>query len=136
MPPLMAKGYDKHQERMEAIQGLGRSLARRARSTCELCEESGIPLHVREVPPLPEEPEADRAVMVCERCGAAIGGAKLEPSAEYRFLEGVVWSDMPTIQVCAVRLLGRLAEQGVEWATDTLDGLYLDPEVQEWVDGG
>ena len=29
----MAKGYDKHQERQQAIQDLGRALARRARST-------------------------------------------------------------------------------------------------------
>ncbi len=130
----MAKGYDKHQERLEAINALGRGLARRARSTCELCEESGIPLHVREVPPLPEEPEQDSAVMVCEPCGDAIGGGRMDNPDTFRGLEGVVWSEVPAIQVAAVRLLRRLGEQGADWASEVLDGLYIDPEVQEWAD--
>ena len=132
----MSKGYDKHQDRLAEINSLGRSLARRARSTCEVCEESGVPLHVREVPPLPEAPEADHAVMVCARCGDAIAGGRLDPPESFRGLVGVVWSDVPAIQVAAVRLLTRLGQDGAHWATEVLDGLYLEPEVQEWIDAG
>ena len=131
----MAKGYDKHQERQQAIQDLGRALARRARSTCELCERSGLPLHVREVSPPPEVPDIDHAVMVCETCGDAIDGGALSPPDAYRFLEGVVWSDLPVVQVCAVRLLRRVADGGAAWAGDTLEGLYLEPDILQWTDG-
>lgn len=130
----MAKGYDRNQERLQAIRALGRRLARRARSKCELCERPGLPLHVREVPPLPDEPEEGRALMVCEGCGEAMGGGRLTPPDSFRSLEGVVWSELPAVQVTAVRLLRRLAEQGADWASEVLDGLYLDPEVQAWAD--
>ena len=41
---IMAKGLLKHQERKSALSLLGKDLARRARSKCELCEASGVPL--------------------------------------------------------------------------------------------
>ena len=131
----MAKGRQRHQERMEALAALGRGLARRARSTCELCEATGVPLGPWEVPPLPEEPEEERTVLACGRCRAGLDGGRLEPQ-EWRFLEGSVWSPVPAAQVAAARLLRRLAAAGEGWATDVLDGLVLEPDLEEWLDAG
>jgi len=46
-----------------------------------------------------------------------------------------MWSEVSAVQVCAVRLLRRLRDGGAGWAGDALDGLYLDPVVEAWVDG-
>ena len=35
-----------------------------------------------------------------------------------------------TVQVEAVRILRRLSQQGIRWAYEALDGLYLDPEIE------
>jgi protein PhnA len=130
----MAKGFQKDRERKAALSALGHPLSRRARSRCELCETSGRPLTPVEVEPLPDAPEVDRALMLCDRCRDAARGGRLGEPGEWRFLEGVVWSELPAVQVTAVRLLRRLSGEGVDWTRDTLDGLYLEEDVTIWID--
>ena len=129
----MARGYDANQEHKAALAALGRGLARRARSRCELCEQGERSLAPWEVPPAPAEPEEDRCLMICGGCRAGVEGGRVDSDA-WRFLEGVVWSELPAVQVTAVRMLRRLAAEGVSWAVDVVDGLYLEGEVQEWAD--
>ncbi len=127
----MARGYDQHKQRKDDVAALGRELNRRARSHCELCGQSAS-LRVVEVPPAPEEPDVDHAVMVCERCRPAVEGDKLRGGADgWRFLAESVWSEVAPVQVVAVRATRTLAEQGVTWARDALESLYLDPAVEE-----
>ena len=128
----MARGLKEHQARQDAIAGLGRPLARRARSRCELCESGGVPLRVVEVEPLPEEPEVDAAVLICHRCREGMQGGPADPG-EWRFLEAVAWSETPPVQVAAVRMLRRFSREGQSWASDVLDGLYLAPEIDAWL---
>ncbi len=130
----MSRGHDKHQERLDAINRLGRNLARRARSCCELCEASAS-LSPLEVPPLPEEPELERTVLLCERCHDGAKRGRIEAD-DWRFLETAMWNETAAAQVIAVRLLQKLADDEVHWARAALDGLYLEPEVQEWVAEG
>ena len=130
----MAKGHDKHQARLDAINRLGRNLARRASSRCELCETSAS-LSPLEVPPLPEEPELERTVLLCERCHTGATRGRIEAD-DWRFLEQAMWNETAAAQVIAVRLLQQLAKKDVHWARAALDGLYLDPEVEEWVAAG
>ena len=66
----MARGKEAHQAHQQAVAALGRALSRRAGNRCELCGER-TSLKVVELPPAPEEPDEDRALLVCERCGAA-----------------------------------------------------------------
>ena len=40
----MAKGYELHQARMMALQGMGKDLTRRAKSKCELTGAAGVSL--------------------------------------------------------------------------------------------
>jgi protein PhnA len=127
------RGYDKNQGRKELLSSLGRALARRAKSCCELCGTAGRPLMPYEVPPVADEPDIDRTVFVCSRCGAGAEDKKLAGD-EWRFLENAVWAELAPVQVVAVRMLRRLAEDHRPWAVETADALYLDPEVEEWVD--
>ncbi len=130
----MASGYQADRARKEAVNALGRELARRAKSRCELCGEGGRRLEVVEVPPLPERPEAGKAVLLCEVCADGVRGGRMGPVERWRFLEQVVWSEVPPVQVTAVRMARSLSEQGVGWAQELLAGLYLDPEIEAWVD--
>jgi len=86
-----------------------------------------------EVPPLPEEPEFERVIFICETCQKQIQRPKqIEPN-HWRSLNNSVWSETPAIQVMALRVLGHLAPtEG--WADDLLQQVYVDPEVQAWAD--
>lgn len=129
----MAKGLQKHQERLDALNALGRHLARRAGSKCELCEAAGVRLNPFEVPPVPaDEPELERTLLLCVRCQDGAKGGHLA-KGEWLFLQGSAWSDFPPVQVTAVRILRRLDDSGEAWASELLDSLYLGEEVQAWL---
>ncbi|MFT4621621.1 MAG: protein PhnA [Myxococcota bacterium] len=125
----MARGRDEFQAHKAGVAALGRSLSRRAGSRCELCGE-GEGLRPIEVAGGPAEPDPEWALLACERCRDAIGPKPKWEAAELRFLETAVWSDVVPAQLAAVRLTRSLAASGVGWATDLLDGLYLDPVVE------
>jgi len=127
----MARGYDQHYGRKLSASALGRSLSRRAGNACELCRRP-TSLQVVEVPPLPEEPEVDSAVMLCERCASVVTDERNKiPPDELRFIGETIWSDVEPVQIVAVRVARRLSDKGVLWARDLIDGLYLSPEVEE-----
>ena len=113
----MAKGLDKHRARLDAINLLGKDLARRAGRKCEWCEESGS-LKPLDLAP-DAEPDMDTLVMLCERCTAVAGGRKDDPRT-LRFLEGAVWSDVEPVQSSA---RAALANVDAQWARDTMDML-------------
>lgn len=129
----MAKGLEKHKERMAVLSSFGKDLARRAKSKCELCESSGIKLVPHEVEPVPAEPEFENCIMICESCDEQIKTPrKFRPGEHWRCLAETVWSEEPAVQVMAVRMLKRQANDQA-WARETLDGLFLDEEIEEWV---
>ncbi len=132
----MAKGLDKHRARQDALSLLGKTLARRSRRRCELCEEAGVRLDPSEVEPLPEEPALEQAILLCERCAGGANHGRLGDTNQWRFLDGVVWSDVPPVQVTAVRLLRAVAATGADWATALDETLYLADDIAAWIDGG
>lgn len=127
----MAKGLLKHQERQFALSMLGKNLARRARSKCELCEASGVPLAIYEVAPVPDEPDFDHCLMACETCREQLDNPKRVQPDHWRCLTKSIWSEVPAVQVLSLRYLRRFAEQH-QWAADTLEIIFLSPEVEEW----
>ncbi len=131
----MARGLDEHKARIAAVNALGRTLVRRSGAKCELCEDAGVSLRPTEVTPVPEEPEVDEALFLCDTCKAAVEGGPIE-GARWRCLDSVVWSDVRPVQVTAARLVRRLSDAGQEWAVDLLTGLYLDPDVEARVAEG
>ena len=131
----MAKGYDEYQERQAAVNMLGKELARRSRSHCELCDARGVPLSVFEVPPAPTDPAAEAALFLCQECRSQLDNPRQFDATRWRFLTERVWSELPAAQVLAVRLLRRLSDDE-GWAAAALEDLYLDEDVEAWAAKG
>ena len=131
----MAKGYEIHQARMMALQGLGKDLARRAKSRCEITGVSGVPLRAYEIPPVGEDPELERTLLVCEACLKALENPSKMAGRSWQCLVEAVWSEMPAVQVVAWRMLNELASRE-DWAREALAEVFLDPEVEEWARSG
>ncbi|BCU79781.1 hypothetical protein [Luteolibacter sp. LG18] len=129
----MAKGYEIHQARAAALQALGKDLARRAKSKCELTGAAGVPLRAYEVPPVGAEPDLDRTLLVSEPCLEALERPKSLAGQEWRCLVETVWAELPAAQVVAWRMLKVLAARE-DWARDALDEVFLDDAVQEWAE--
>lgn len=129
----MAKGLTKKMARLDDLGRLGKDLTRRSRAHCELCSKGGNRLNAVEVGPLPEEPDQEHTLFICEQCRQAMKPGDL--SGQYwRFLETAIWSDLAPVQITAVRLTRQLSAQGHDWATSLLEGLYLEPAIVEWLD--
>lgn len=122
-----------YRARPDDLAQLGKDLVRRSHAHCELCGKGGRALAPHEVPPLPPRPELEHTIMICGQCQDELACGELNP-LYWRFLETVVWSDLPAVQVTAVRLVRRLNEQGESWATALLDTLYLEPAIGQWLD--
>lgn len=127
-------GYDKHQQRQEALNELGRALARRAKSRCELCQEGGVKLMAYEVPPAPADPELERTLLLCQPCLDGLARPKQIEGQRWRFLETSIWSESVPVKVCSVVLLRALGQRGQQWALDCEQSAYLEPEAQAWLD--
>jgi len=127
----MAGGYEKNQDRKAALASLGKGLARRSGSKCELCSASKVSLFTVEVPPEIPVPDIDTCVFICETCRNGLSNLKSIEADHWRCLNDSAWSDVPAVKVTAVRILRRLTEDH-RWAADILEDLYLEPEEEEW----
>src|SRR6478736_5518973 len=127
----MGKGYETHQARMTALQGLGKDLARRAKSKCELTGVAGVPLRIYEVPPVGPEPDIDRTLLVSEACLDVLEHPGKLKGREWQCLAETVWSEQPATQVVAWRMLKHLAQRE-DWAREVMEELFLDEEVETW----
>ncbi len=127
----MAKGLDQHRQRQSALSAFGKDLARRAKSRCELCDADGVKLVIHEVAPIPSDPDFDHCILVCETCKEQLDNPKRVDPNHWRCLNTSVWSEVPAVQVTAVRMLNSLGDQ--PWTADLHEQLYLPPEVEEWV---
>ncbi|WP_461538182.1 phnA protein [Spongorhabdus nitratireducens] len=131
----MAKGLQKHRERLDALNRLGKDLARRASSKCELCEAAGVSLATWEVAPVPAEPEIEHCLKLCETCHTQLEHPKRIEPDHWRCLGKAVWSQVPAAQVTAVRMLRQLSEH-YPWAAEIMEHAYLEPEIEAWVENG
>jgi protein PhnA len=126
----MTKGYEAHQQRQMTLSAFGKDLARRAKSKCELSGASGVPLHIYEIPPASTEPDPERCIMLSEDVIDQINKpSKIAPD-QWHHLNELVWSDIPTVQIMAYRILTHIAKEHI-WAQDILDEAYLDEEIVE-----
>jgi hypothetical protein len=111
----MARGYDKKQEHIGAINLLGKDLARRAGRKCEWCETSGE-LRPYDMAP-DDEPDLDALMLVCARCRAVLDGRD-DDARTLRFLEGAVWSETAPVARTARVAIKRV---DADWARDTVE---------------
>jgi protein PhnA len=127
----MAKGYELHQARMMALQGLGKDLARRAKSKCEITGAAGVSLWPYEVPPVGVEPDMERTLLISEECHEMLDHPERLAGRAWQCLAESVWSEMPAVQVVCWRMLNELAKRE-DWAREVLDEVFLDPAVEAW----
>lgn len=125
----MAKGLDKHQHRASELSLFGKNLARRARSHCELCDQSGVKLNIFEVSPIVTEPDYDSCILICDTCHEQLMNPKRIDSDHWRCLNNAMWSETAIVQVQAIHMLRQLAPK-FDWAADLNDIAYLEPEVE------
>lgn len=116
----MAKGYEAHQERMQAIASFGKVLAKRAGFKCEWCE-GDQDLRPVDLDPAAEPTEATLALL-CEPC-RELRSAKKPNSARLRSLSGAVWHVEPLVAREAARIL---AASGEDWARQAVEDSMLD----------
>ena len=128
----MARGLERHRERQNALAAFGKDLARRARSACELCEATGVPLQPYEVPPPPAQPEFDQCAFLCETCREQLEHPARRDADHWRCLNNSVWSQVAAVQVLAVRMLRELTKRET-WAEELLEQVYLEPDIEAWV---
>ena len=127
----MARGYEQHQLRMMALQGMGKDLARRAKSRCEITGAAGVRLCPYEVPPVGADPDIERTILVSETCLEMLDHPERLRGREWQCLTEAVWSENPAVQVTAWRMLRELAKRE-DWAREALDDVFLDPETETW----
>ena len=126
----MGKGYETNQARLAVLQGFGKDLARRAKSTCELSLAKGVPLRIYEVPPVSGEPDFERCLFLSEPTIAALEKPSLLLADEWRHLGELIWVDHPLVQMMTVRILDYLGKEN-DWCREIVEEAYLDEAVLE-----
>ena len=107
-------------------------LKTRAESKCELCNATEG-LDAYQVPPSTEG-SADTNVLICSTCNEQINNSDKVDIHHWRCLNESMWSQIPSVQVMAWRMLNR--PRSGAWAQDLLDMLYLDDETLAWAKSG
>ena len=129
----MAKGLEKFRERRLTLSHYGKDLTRRARSRCELCQVAGVSLEVVELPPVPVEPDYERCLFLCEQCASELLREDYTANPQrWHCLNNAVWSEVPVVQATSVRIL-RVLAKSEPWASELLEQVYLEPEVEALV---
>ena len=126
----MAKGKQEHQARLDELSSFGKDLAKRCKSSCELCGEN-TSLAIFEVPPV-SDPDFEKCVMICALCREQVENPDKINVNHWHCLNETAWSEVPAVQVLVWRLLEKLSSE--PWAQDLKDQLYLDEEVVEWAE--
>jgi protein PhnA len=127
----MAKGYEVNKRRQEELNILGRELARRSGSKCELCLSAGVRLNVFEIPPSSGDPDSDRCVFICDACSSGI----FEPvklNDHWRCLNDSIWSEVKPVKILSAIILKKISDKN-SWASDIMDEVYLDEEDENWI---
>ncbi len=128
----MAKGLEKHKERINELTSFGKNLIRRSASSCELCSKKQVQLKIYELPPVSKSPDYERCLLVCDECRDQIENPKKIKSDYWRCLNNTVWSETAVIQALSIRMLNIIAVKN-SWAEELLDQVYPDQEVEEMV---
>lgn len=128
----MSKGAEKHQARISELNYFGKDLARRSKSHCELCDNHGVKLSVHEVPPIPQQPELDHCIFICESCSSQIKNPKTLDLNYWHCLHTSIWSKVPAVQIMAVLVAKSIADKA-DYAAELLDQVYLDEDQQTWL---
>ncbi len=129
----MSQGLARHKAHQEALNALGKELARRSKSQCELCD-ARTALTAYEVAPVPESPRLEQTLFLCEDCLQQIEDPSQIDANHWYGLQEKIWSEHAVVQVMAWRMLQHLKAE--TWAQDLLDQIYFEDEVLHWAQQG
>ncbi len=129
----MAKGYEINRKRQEELNLLGREMARRSGSKCELCLSAGVRLNVFEIPPAAGDPDPERCVFICDTCISGISDP-LKMTDHFRCLNESIWSEKRPVKVLSAILLKKISVKN-SWASDIIEEVYMEEEDLQWIDG-
>ncbi|MFT6396912.1 MAG: protein PhnA [Bradymonadia bacterium] len=115
----MATGRAKHDAYKAALSMLGKDLARRAKSKCELSGAAGSLVTV-DLNSAAQDPDLHSVVLVCAGVAEQIAGRQLDQALYY--LNDAVWSPEPAVRLAACMVLEQIDEP---WARDALDNAKL-----------
>ncbi|WP_133407535.1 PhnA domain-containing protein [Parashewanella tropica] len=107
---------------------LSKELTTRCGGKCELCS-SESELSVFDVS---SSAQSDTEIALCSVCSEQVARTEGFDVNHLRCLNDSMWSTIPAVQVMSARMLNRLSSE--TWAQDLKDMLYLDEELQAWVD--
>ena len=116
----MAKGRDKHQAYLNAVNVFGKALARRAGRKCELSEASG-PLVIHDLEGVKVEPDLAHLLLVSETMKSFLDGSPIVET-ELRCLETAVWSTEIAVRRAAVQLLEHV---NAPWAKAAIENAEM-----------
>lgn len=111
---------------------LGKTLTRRSKGKCELCESKDQP-RPYELWPFPDMPDENRTILACQRCRSWLDGERFSP-VHAHFLSQAIWSETAPVKLAAARLL--LATDSIDdpWLQDALEAAQVDPHTLEFND--
>jgi len=128
----MAKGYEFNKKRQEELNLLGRELARRSGSKCELCLAAGTKLNVFEIPPAAGEPDSAKCVFICDTCLSGLF-QPVKLNDHWRCLNESIWSEVKPVKILSMIILKKISSKN-PWAGDIIDEVYLDEEDESWIE--
>ncbi len=108
---------------------LNTQLQNRSNNVCEICSEKDDNLQAYAVPPKNDD-TIDNVVALCSNCLGKITASDFTDSNYWRCLTGSIWSETPAVQALSYKLLGKLKAE--EWASETLDSVFLDEAITDW----
>ena len=112
----MAKGKQKHQARLDAVNLLGKDLARRACRACELCE-SREDCRIHDLEP-EKKPELDHLVLLCGSCRDHLLRPGQVPADHLRFVANHCWTECVPLRRVVLQLLEPLSD---DWAREAVE---------------
>ena len=116
----MAKGYQAHKERKDAISAFGKAIGKRAGFKCEWCE-SKDELRVWDYQP-DATPEPETLALLCQRCRDWAEGRPAN-SNELHAIRNALWSTIPAVAEGAATVLARCREP---WVRDAIEESFID----------
>lgn len=117
----MAKGRAKQDAYEEALNWLGKDLARRAKSKCELTGEPGT-LSIFDLEGPKVEPDLSHVVLVCPMVVDHLEGRGLDKRNDLHYLETSAWSAEPAIRRATIRILEQI---NAPWAEEALENAKM-----------
>lgn len=121
----MGKGREQDIAYRQALDSLGKAIARRARSKCELSGESGTLVTV-DLRADARDPTLETTVLVTPDIAEHLAGRNLDGPLHY--LNDAVWSTEPAVRMAAEQILSQIDSP---WARDALDNVRLMNAAQD-----